>query len=195
MECLVSLLLLLLQLKRKYIFCPIMTENYAKRQSCLCPGLQIPQISIWSSIQVRSMETSLWIWLGSDTLRHGHGTFRGCPVVSGMRALAVNPSSPASCEVGPPLIALVWLVPCVLDQIQIWGSAEAYVSFLGPFLGPFLSNLCCVAGHIVLLGWHCHQGMALQWGVVLNLQWSLGRLCVSELLPNECRWPRFPRCT
>ncbi len=30
-----------------------------------------------------------------------------CPVVSGIKTLTADPSSPASCEVGPPWIAFV----------------------------------------------------------------------------------------
>ena len=71
-------------------------------------------------------------------------------------------------------------VPCVLKQIQIWGSIKAYVSFLG----PFLSSLCCVAGHIVLLGRHCHLGLVLQ--LFPRRTWHCNKLI--NVIHVTCQW-------
>ena len=70
----------------------------------------------------------------------------------------------------------------MLDQIEIWGIWR-----LGQQLGPFivyievfLSGVCCVSGHIVLLGGHCHRVVLLWWGGVHSPQQCLDWWCVSS---------------
>lgn len=65
-----------------------------------------------------------------------------------------------------PLWGRHWLdlsqeVTLMLNLIGIWGSWRP-----GWHLGPFISSLCGVSGHIVLLG-HCHEGVNLVCSCVL----------------------------
>ena len=66
----------------------------------------------------------------------------------------VGPLGPVCCGVRPPWIRPVQHILKMLDQIGIWGMWRPG-RHLGPFivfLELFLSSVCSVSGHIILLG-------------------------------------------
>lgn len=88
-------------------------------------------------------------------------------------------------KVGPPWIGSFLVGP--VDWIGTWGiwMSAQHLELFFMFLWPFLRKFCTVAGCIVLLGDHSHQGVPLPWGGILALQRFLGGWFV-KWYPHEC---------
>ena len=105
----------------------------------------------------------------------------GVPSVSGIRALAVDPLSPAGCEVGPPWIRLVSLVWLYWDS----GNLDAKCTHKGSSHVP----------PAVFLSWQRAETLtacalpSARWGLLDPRQLCYSRFCVSKWHPKQFSLP------
>ena len=121
-----------------------------------------------------------------------------CPVVSGMKTLAADHSSPVNCEVEPPWIGLVVPThPTVTRSDWDLGSLEARTAPLTLLCVPQTipeQFVQCGRVHYPEERGHCHHGRPLPWRGVPGSQQCLGRRHTSNWRPHE-RHPGYPSRT